>query len=236
MNMQKKVIGIIGGIAPASTVDYYQSIISGYLKRTGTNQYPSILINSINMTKMLGYVAEKQFDLLVKYLNEEIDKLKAGGADFAVLTSNTPHIVFDELRQTSTLPLISIVETTIAYSRIRGFKKLGLFGTKSTMQSGFYQKGAAKENIEIFIPGVEDQDYIHNHYMNEFVKGIFKDDVRTKLVEIALKLKDDYNISGLILGGTEIPLILKPENLPELELINTTLVHVESILDYAMKD
>lgn len=234
--MQKKVIGIIGGIAPGSTIDYYQSIIAGYQKRTGTNQYPSILINSINMTRMLGYVAEKQFDLLIKYLHEEIEKLKTGGADFAVMASNTPHIVFDELRQISTLPLISIVETTIAYSKNKGFEKLGLFGTKSTMQSGFYQAGAAKENIEIVIPGIEDQDYIHSHYMNEFVKGIFIDDVRVKLIEIARKLRDNYNISGLILGGTEIPLILKPENLPELELINTTLVHVESILDYAMSD
>jgi aspartate racemase len=232
--MQKKVIGIIGGIAPASTNDYYQSIIAEYLRRTGTNQYPSILINSINMTRMLGYVVEKKFDLLVEYLSQEIEKLKNGGANFAVLASNTPHIVFDQLKQKSPLPLISIVETTIDCCDTKGLKKLGLFGTKSTMTGGFYQAGAAKKNIEIFVPNSDEQDYIHSHYMNEFVKGIFLDDVRETLVDIAHKLKKSFNINGLILGGTEIPLILKPGHLPDLELINTTLVHVENILDYAM--
>lgn len=232
--MQKKVIGIIGGIAPASTNDYYQSIITGYLSRTGSNQYPSILINSINMTKMLGYVAEKHFDQLVEYLLIEIEKLKNGGADFAVLASNTPHIVFDQLKQRSTLPLISIVEATIDYCKRKGLDKLGLFGTKSTMAGGFYQANAVKNNIGIFIPDDNDQDYIHSHYMNEFVKGIFLDEVREKLVNIAYKLKDNFGIGGLILGGTEIPLILKPAHLPDLVLINTTFVHVENILDYAM--
>jgi aspartate racemase len=232
--MQKKVIGIIGGIAPASTIDYYQSIINGYQKRAGTNKFPSIIINSINMPKMLAFVAAKQFDQLTEYLSDEIKKLKNGGADFAVLASNTPHIVFDQLKLNSPLPMISIVEAAITYSKNKGFERLGLFGTKSTMQSGFYQAGAKKENIDIFIPGEPEQDYIHSHYMNEFVNGIFLDDVRIKLVEIARNLKKDYNINGLILGGTEIPLILKPEYLPEIELINTTQIHVESILDYAM--
>jgi aspartate racemase len=93
--MQRKVIGIIGGIAPPSTIDYYQRIITGFQEKDSTHHYPSILINSINMTRMLDLVSNKDFDTLVDYLSGEIQKLKNGGADFAVLASNTPHIVFE---------------------------------------------------------------------------------------------------------------------------------------------
>jgi aspartate racemase len=229
-----KTIGIIGGIAPASTVEYYLLIVAQYQQRTKTNQYPSILINSINMTRMLSYVAEQKFDELVDYLSQEIEKLKTGGAEFAVLASNTPHIVFDALREKSSLPLISIVEATIFFAKQKGYKKLGLFGTRSTMQSGFYQNTAAKENLAIVLPEIEEQNYIHDHYMNEFVKGIFREEVKAELVSIARKLKTAHGTDALILGGTEIPLILKPTDLPEVELINTTKVHVGAILDYAL--
>ncbi len=188
------------------------------------------------MIIMRDLIIAKRFDQLVDYLSGEIEKLKNGGADFAALASNTPHIVFDELKQQSKLPMLSIVEATIAYAVEKKFKKLGLFGTKFTMQSGFYHAGAAKENIEIVLPDDGSQDFIHDHYMNEFVKGVFRDEVKNELVNIANKLKADFNIEGLILGGTEIPLILKPADLPEIELINTTMVHVNSILDYAIEN
>ena len=231
--MKTKVIGLIGGIAPASTIDYYQSLISGFQKRTGTDEYPPILINSINMITMRDLIIAKQFDQLVDFLSEEIQKLQNGGAEFGALASNTPHIIFNQLKQKCRIPLLSIVEATIAFAKKNEFKKLGLFGTKFTMQSGFYQDGGVKENIEIILPDNVAQDFIHDHYMNEFVKGIFRNEVKNELVQIAQKLKADFNIEGLILGGTEIPLILKPTDLPQIELINTTAVHVESILDYA---
>jgi aspartate racemase len=233
--MQTKIIGVIGGTAPASTIDYYISIVSQFQKRTGVKQYPHILINSINMTTMLNFVAEKKFDALVDFLAGEIERLKNGGADFVVLASNTPQIVLEQLKQKSSLPLLSIVESTIAFVKVKKFTRLGLFGTKSTMQGGFYQRVAAKDGIEIFLPEDEEQNYIHEHYMKEFVIGYFRREVKNELINIAFRMKALYNINAIILGGTEIPLILKPEDLPEIELINTTKVHVDAILDYAMK-
>jgi aspartate racemase len=232
--MSHKIIGIIGGIAPASTVDYYISIVEEFQKRTNGEHYPPILVNSIDMIIMRDLIIEKEYEKLIDYLSNEISVLEKGGAYFAALASNTPHIVFDELKKKSNLPLISIVEAAITFSKKNGFKNLGLFGTKFTMQGGLYQNVASKENIKIFLPQDEEQNYIHEHYMNEFVKGTFHNEVKNELVGIARKLKTDHNIDGLILGGTEIPLILKPEYLPELQLINTTKVHVNAILDYAM--
>lgn len=229
-----KVIGIIGGIAPPSTIDYYQKIIFGFQEKGKTRQYPSILINSIDMTRMLDLVAKKEYDTLVDYLSAEVQKLKNGGADFAVLASNTPHIVFDQLRIKSTIPLISIVEAALKCSMKHGFKKLGLFGTKSTMQSGFYQSGFSKEGIEIITPPLESQNIIHDKYMNEFVKGIFLEDTKKVFLDIVNQMRDQNQIEGLILGGTELPFILKDEDFLNFKLLNTTEIHVDSILKYAM--
>jgi aspartate racemase len=230
----QKVIGIIGGIAPPSTIDYYQKIISGFQEKGKTLQYPSILINSIDMTRMLNFVAKKEYGGLVNYISSEIQKLKDGGADFAAVASNTPHIVFEQLQKRSSIPLISIVDVTIAYAKKLGMKKLGLFGTKSTMQGGFYQAGFSKEGIEIITPPLESQNYIHDKYMNELVKGIFLAETKKKLIDITNEMIELNGIEGLILGGTELLFILKEEDFINFKLLNTTEIHVESILKYAM--
>jgi aspartate racemase len=232
----QKVIGIIGGIAPPSTIDYYQKIISGFQEKGKTRQYPSILINSIDMTQMLEFVAKKDYDALVDYISREIQKLKDAGADFAAIASNTPHIVFEQLRKESVLPLISIVEATLAHAKKLGCKKLGLFGTKSTMQSGFYQAGFSKEGIEIITPPLESQNYIHDKYMDEFVKGIFLEETKDAFIDIVHQMIKQNNIEGLILGGTELPFMLEKSDFENFALLNTTEIHVDSILEYAMNN
>ncbi len=232
----QKVIGIIGGIAPPSTIEYYQKIITGFQEKEKTLHYPSILINSIDMTRMLELVGKREYDTLVEYLNNEIIRLKNGGADFAAIASNTPHIVFDKLRKISPIPLISIVEATLAYSKKQAFKKLGLFGTQSTMQSGFYQAVFSKEGIEIITPSLESQAFIHNKYMSEFVKGIFLENTKIAFLDIVHQMKKQNGIEGLILGGTELPFILKEEDFNNFKLLNTTEIHVNNILDYALNN
>jgi aspartate racemase len=234
--MQRKVIGIIGGIAPPSTIDYYQRIIEGFQKKDYTQHYPSLLINSIDMTRMLDLVAKKEYSTLVDFLSNEIEKLKNGGADFAAVASNTPHIVFEQLRNKSTLPLISIVESTQANVKKLGYKKVGLFGTKSTMQGGFYQMGFSKEGIEIITPSLESQEYIHEKYMNEFVKGIFQQETKKAFIDIVQYMRKQNRIEGLILGGTELPFILREEDFNNFTLFNTTKIHVDSILEYALNN
>ena len=233
--IQNRTIGMIGGIAPPSTIDYYQKIIKGFQEKTQSNQYPSILINSINMTKMLDFVFKKDLSGLVEYLNKEIQKLVDGGADFAFLASNTPHIVFDQLQEKSKIPLISIVNATAQTAQHRGVKKLGLFGLKSTMQAGFYQTGFASKNIEIVLPPVDSQEFIHEKYLGELVKGIFLADTKNALIEIVNGMIKKDAIEGLVLGGTELPFILHEKDFTNFVLLNTTDIHIESILNYALK-
>ena len=231
-----KVIGIIGGIAPPSTIEYYQKIISGFQEKTQTQQYPSILINSIDMTRMLDLVANKKFEMLVDYLNDEIQKLKDGGAEFAAMASNTPHIVFHELQKRSRIPLLSIVTAAVEFAKKIGLKKLGLVGTKSTMQNGFYQAEFSNEGIEVVTPPMESQNELHELYMNELVKGIFLEGTRKKLYDMVRLMRQQDGIEGLILGGTELPFIIKEEDFINFKLLNTTEIHVERILAYALNN
>jgi len=223
-------VGIIGGIGPESTVEYYRLIVSAYLEREGNGNYPGIIINSINMKKMLDLIGDNQFEEVTDYLVGEIQKLASAGADFAVLASNTPHIVFNEIKQKSQLPLISIVEATCQEARRTGMQRVGLFGTKFTMQGGFYDQIFSDHGITVISPDDNDQNYIHDIYMGELVKGIFRDATKSKLLNIANKIREKEGIQGLILGGTELPLILKEDDAEGIEFLDTTKIHVESIM------
>lgn len=234
--LQPKVIGMIGGIAPPSTIDYYQKIIAGFQAHNRTNHYPSILMNSIDMTKMLDLISERKLETLVQFLSDEIKKLQCAGADFVFLASNTPHIVFEELQRRTRIPLISIVESCVDHAVKHGFTKLGLFGTKSTMQSGFYQAGFAQHNIDVVVPLQEQQEFIHEKYMSELVKGVYAPETKNRFMDIAAEMMRQQHIEALILGGTELPFLLRNDDLPALPLLNTTEIHVASILAQALSN
>lgn len=229
-------VGIVGGIAPTSTVEYYQFIVSGYLDRDKGGNYPQIIINSINMKKMLDLIGANKLLEVSEYLAAEVNKLAAAGADFALLASNTPHIVFDKIQTASTLPMISIVEATGEKAKTLGINKIGLFGTRFTMQGGFYDSVLAKQGIEVVVPDENEQSYIHEKYMGELVKGLFLDETRQGLLDILKRIKQTHGIQGLILGGTELPPILRESSDPDVPFLDTTKIHVESILARLMNN
>jgi len=226
-----KTVGIIGGIGPESTIEYYRLIISSFLAHEKNGNYPQIIINSINMKKMLDLIGGNKLDEVTHYLVGEIEKVANAGADFALLASNTPHIVFDNIKNESPLPLVSIVEATCEKVLSLGLKRPGLFGTKFTMQSGFYHENLMRQDISVVVPDITDQDYIHEKYMEELVQGIIKDETKRELLKIAHDLKEQKGIDGLILGGTELPLILKETDNIGIPLLDTTRIHVESIME-----
>src|SRR5205085_3729450 len=148
---------------------------------------------------------EKEIDLvelndycgLADFLVIEVEKLAKAGAEFGLIASNTPHIVFDEVRSRSPLPLISIVETACAATKAQALKRAALFGTRFTMQGDFYPKVFSQEGIELIVPEAEDQDYIHDKYMNELVLGKFRPETRSRLLRIVDKLRAARNIDAV---------------------------------------
>jgi aspartate racemase len=182
------------------------------------------------MTEMLGYVFDKKLDQLVDFLIERINILQKVGVEYVAIASNTPHIVFEKLSEKVSIPLISIVEETCKNVAAEKIKRVGLLGTKSTMSSGFYNSVAEQHNIQVVIPSLEDQDYIHNKYMSELVFNTILPDTKNKLIEIIKKIKKEDLIEGLILGGTELPLIIKQTDFSDIKIFDTTKIHVESIV------
>jgi aspartate racemase len=226
-----KTVGIIGGIGPESTIEYYRKIVSSYLNRQTTGTYPQIIINSIDMKKMLDLIGNGEFEEVSSYLAFEVKKLESAGAEFGVLASNTPHIVFNKVRELSQLPLISIVEATCKKISDIGLERVALLGTKFTMEGGFYSEVLSKSGIEVITPDKTDRRFIHDKYMDELVKGIILDETRSSLISVIEKLKNKSNVQGLILGGTELPLILKAGDVTGVHVFDTTEIHVESILE-----
>lgn len=226
-----KTLGIVGGLGPESTIEYYRLLISRYRERVADGSYPSMVINSLDVGKVLSLAAQNRRTELTGYLLHGLIALHRAGADFAIVAANTPHMVFDELSAQSPIPLISIVQAACNHAKHRGLKKLGLFGTRSTMQAGFYQKVFAQAGIKVEIPDPAEQDLIHEKYVGELVKGIVSPATREQLVKIALDMKQRHGIEGLILGGTELPLLLRDGNEVGVPLLDTTRIHVDAALE-----
>jgi aspartate racemase len=223
-----KTLGIIGGIGPESTIDYYRRLHALYRQRLPDGSAPSIIINSIDNKKLLGLVEANELNELASYLTGEVEKLARGGATFALLAANTPHLVFDSVAQQSTIPLISIVEATCEAAKTRGLKRLGLLGTRFTMQSSFYRDALSDKQIELIAPNEEEQAWTHEKYMQELLKGIILPETRDRLMTMIKALKERSQIDGVILGGTELSLILRDETVFGIQVLDTTQIHLEA--------
>jgi aspartate racemase len=235
-----KTVGIIGGIGPESTMEYYRLIIAAYHERqSGTGvppvnnlaeSAPSIIINSVNVNRLLAWMKESDLASVTDYLVGELERLARAGVDFGVIAANTPHIVFDEMQKRSPIPLLSIVEATRDEARARGLKKVGLFGTRFTMQGQFYPEVFSRAGIQLIVPNDEEQTYIHEKYLGELLNNIFSPETREGLLAIVDRFRERDGIEGLILGGTELPLILRDDAHNGVPFLDTTRIHVERIV------
>ena len=228
-----KTIGIVGGTGPESTVDYYRLLIAAYRERVPDGSYPPIVINSIDLKKVTDFLAANELAGLAELLVREVQTLVRAGAEIGLVAANTPHIVFDEVARQSPIPLVSIVEATCAEANRLGLKKLGLFGTRYTMQGRFYPDVFSRARITLVIPAPDEQTYIHEKYMGELVPGIFLNETRKELLAIVERMRKTEAIEGVILAGTELPLLLRDAKVSAAPFLDTARIHVKAILERA---
>ena len=219
---------MLGGLGPESTMEYYETIIRLYRERVTDGSYPQFIVNSVNLKKGVDLITASDWAGVTRFLVEETQKLVLAGADFGLISANTPHVVFDEVQAAVTIPLISIVEATCAAVKKRGLHRLVLLGTRFTMQGTFYPRVFAREGIELVVPDPGDHDYIHDKYMNELVVGKFLPETRAGLLAIVDRLAARSGIDGVILGGTELPLLLRDETFNGIPLLDTMRIHAEA--------
>ncbi len=224
-----KKIGILGGMSYESTIKYYDLILQKYHDRYQDYYYPEILIYSLNFQKVIDYELGDDEGIYVNYLMTGINSLQNGGVDFIIMAANSPHAVYDKLVQRSKVPILSIVEVTAEKAQQENLRKLLLLGIKFTMQSSFYKEYFAKSGMEVITPLDSEQDIINTIIFDELVIGKFTKESK----EILLKIVNDYEVDAIILGCTELPLILQ-QNDTDVILLDTVELHVEAALNYCL--
>lgn len=230
-----KKLGLVGGTGPESTVIYYQDINRMIYEKTKGKEFPELSIESLNLNKALGYCKEQQYQELTNYILNAITNLANGGAQYAALTANTMHIVYDSVKEQSPIPLISIIDSVCEEAKQRGYKKVGLLGTIFTMTGLFFKEPFIQQNIEIITPSKEVMNSVNNIIANELELGIVKEASTKYLIDVINTLKQDEEIEAIILGCTELPLALNDENSP-VPCLDTMKIHINQLVDLMFRE
>lgn len=225
-----KKLGLVGGMGPESTIPYYHDIVYGVQKRIGKNLFPNLVIESVNVFDVLRLCDEQKYDELTNYLIRAIQNLIASGADFIALSANTPHIVFDRLQEWSSVPLVSIVEATCNEAIRLNKHKVALLGTIFTMKEDFFKKPFYSSNIEIITPTTEEMEYINLKISSELELGIVKEETLQGFQKIIKRMQQEESIEAVILGCTELPLLLNDEVSP-IPCLDTMKIHIQLLID-----
>jgi len=226
-----KSLGIVGGIGPESTIEYYRFILNGYRARVTDGSAPHLIIDSVDVNRGIAMLDANDLAGLANYVSASVDRLMRAGAQVGLIAANTPHLVFDEVQQRAAIPMISIVEAVCNHARGLGFKRLGLLGTGFTMRARFYPDMFARAGLELVTPAESEQTFIHEKYIHELLKNNFLPETRTAIIAIIERMRRVERIEAVVLAGTELPLLLRgadPEGLP---FLDTTMIHVKAAVD-----
>src|SRR5664279_618976 len=230
-----RTAGMIGGLGPESTIDYYRSIIARYRERKPGGGNPHIFISSLDVDAGIAMLDAGRLDDLANYLAAGLESLENAGADFAFIAANTPHLVFEEVRERAVIPLISIVRVTADRAKALGLKKVGLFGTGFTMRASFYPEEFQRAGIAMVTPTEPERELIHQKYIGELLKNQFLPQSREEIMSIARRMQSEDEIEAIVLAGTELPLLLREAANDGIEFLDTTVIHVEAVVDELLR-
>lgn len=223
-----KKLGLVGGMGPESTIPYYHDIVYGVQKKVG--YFPALTIESVDVFRVLDLCKKEAYQELSDYLMEAISHLAACGADFAALAANTPHIVFDDLRERSPIPLVSILESTCEEAKRRRISRVGLLGTIFTMEKDFFKKPFLRSQIEVITPNPDEKEYVNQKIAGELELGVVKDETRAEFEKIINRMKQEDQIQAVILGCTELPLLFQEKD-PPIECLDTMQIHIQALVN-----
>jgi aspartate racemase len=227
-----KVIGILGGMSPESTIAYYEYLTRTYTQRYGDYGYPEILIYSVSFQPYVDWPQDGRWDLVANGLAEAAAKLESAGADFILIATNTMHLVFDEVQAQVKVPMLSLLDAVGEAILSKGLKQVGLLGTKFTMESTFYQEALEGKGITVLVPEAEDRAYVNQVIYDELVAGKILESSLSGYVEVIRRL-ETQGAEAIILGCTEIPLLVSEAD-AGIPLFDTTTIHAEAALNYAV--
>jgi aspartate racemase len=229
-----KTIGIIGGLSWLSSIEYYRMLNEQVNERLGGVHAGKIILYSVNFAEIKLLTEQNRWDEMTKMISDIAKKLEQAGADCILIGANTMHKIAGEVRQAINIPVIHIAEVTAIEIKKHNLEKVALLGTKYTMQLEFYKDKLAAQDITTIIPGEEDIEFINAAIYEEMGKGIFLPATKAKFLDIINRLISQ-GAEGIILGCTEIPLLIKQENC-SVPVFDTTKIHSIAAVEFALND
>lgn len=226
-------IGLVGGTGPESTLMYYKELNSKIDQLTDGKTMPDIAIESVNFRRAWEYVSTGRYEELTDYLSEKVNSLNKSGSEIIALTAGTMHIAFDDIVKKTNVPLISIPKSVCAEAIRRKYTKVGLLGTIFTMEQDYMKKDFAQAGIDVIVPCKEDRELVAKRIFEELELGIVKESTLKEFNGIISKMKNDYGIEAIVLGCTELPLLLNNENCV-LPCMDSVEIHIQELINLAI--
>ena len=224
-----KKIGLVGGTGPESTLMYYKELNSRIDKITDGNAMPDIVIESVDFRRAWDYVCSERYDELADYLSEKVTSLQNSGAEVISLTAVTMHLVKDDIIAKTKADLVTIPQAVCSEALSRGYKKIGLLGTIFTMEQDYMKKDFRNAGIEVIVPSKEDRELVAKRIYEELEVGIVKDSTLKELQEVISRMRDEDGIEAVVLGCTELPLILNSGNCP-VPCLDSVEIHINELI------
>ena len=228
--MMKK-LGLIGGFGPESTIPYYHDIVYGVQERVGENMFPEITIESLDVFKLLELCKKEEYEAVTEYIMKGINHLIAAEVDFIAISANTPHVVFDELKKRTPIPMISIIEATCNEAKRKNMSTIGLLGTIFTMESEFFRKPFIENGIKIVTPSSQERVFVNEKISKELELGIVKQETLSAFLKIIERMREEDAIEAIVLGCTELPLLFDGVGMP-VTCLDTKEIHIQTLISY----
>jgi len=232
--MADRMVGIVGGVGPESTADYYRRFIDRWRVRGPADAYPAVLINSLNSRAALGAMLNGDIEPSVALFSRAVEQLAAGGAGLALVASVMMHMAYDRVAATAPIPMLSILEALAGAAKRRGLPRLGVLGARPTVEGEFFARPFDAAGITLVRPDEADRAWVHEIYFTELVRGQFRDEVRERLVGIIEGMRQHDGIDAVILAGTELPLILREPEYAGVPALDAIGIHVEAAIDWLL--
>jgi len=228
-----KTIGLLGGMSWESSLEYYRIINETVKKRLGRLHSAQCLMYSVDFAEIEALQHAGEWDKLTRQMIAAVQRLESGGADLTVICTNTMHRMAGEIETATTIPLLHIADAAATAIKASGLKRVGLLGTRFTMEGTFYRDRLEQEHgLEVVIPGEEDREKVHRIIYDELVQGQTRESSRKVYQEVIASL-EGQGAQGVILGCTEIPLLIRASDV-DIPVFDTTRIHAEAAVDWAL--
>lgn len=230
-----KKLGLVGGTGPLSTIEYYKEINRLVNEKTNGEQFPELTVDSVDLYALLRMVEAEKYDEACEYLGTSVKRLAGCGADYVAFTAITCHILFPQVAAICPVPMISIPETTAEYIKEKGYQKVGLLGTIFTMEHDYLSGPITMRGIEVVVPPEKERLLISNYIYSELELGIIKPETVAELVAVIERMKAEDGIEAIILGCTELPLVLN-DSISPVPCIDTVKIHIDKLVRLIIED